>query len=488
MESMPQGIRNDMEWEGDRTRSVERCVHLAYYDAAEGAVPNFGMGVCGYVCSDHMHTGYTQAEWLASQASPPRPPDRPSIEKLAMLPHVDNLYLRVEWRDVQKRKGKLDLPPAWEWLLQAVEDSGKRWSFRVMNCSPHSAAEHSLPGFLAGRLPMVPYWRTGMPGPQPKYFARYSEEYLKWWQELLCLLGERFDAHPLLEYVDVSGFGLWGEGHHYASYEPGGPVVNRQCEGRERMEQVVQRLVTGHMAAFQRTPAVLSVHFTEYEAGRKAVEKGDCWMRSDSILPDFSTGETGAAMLAARKGAMLWETVRPGCDCDNGGEAAPQLFMRLPQRYFDIGGHYAAVGFNAWDAIHAQKNHPELYRLLEQRIGYRIRPAIIWRRILGTGAQEIVLGLVNDGCVPPPGRLEIRAELPGSDPLELALPEHEPAPGGMRLYALRLPQELDGAGPDRHIRLSMQIQIKGKRHRAQWAVHAETGLDPFSLTVPLHRI
>jgi len=30
------------------------CRHLAYYDQAEGAVSNPGMGICCYVYSDHM--------------------------------------------------------------------------------------------------------------------------------------------------------------------------------------------------------------------------------------------------------------------------------------------------------------------------------------------------------------------------------------------------------------------------------------------------
>jgi len=44
-------------------RADEQSIHLAYFDPAEGSVPNPGMGVNGYVFTDHMHVGYTEAEW-----------------------------------------------------------------------------------------------------------------------------------------------------------------------------------------------------------------------------------------------------------------------------------------------------------------------------------------------------------------------------------------------------------------------------------------
>jgi hypothetical protein len=481
-------IRNDMKREGDITSSVERCVHLAYLDPAQGAVPNPGMGINAYVCSDHMHTGYTAVEWQASQSLPRRALDKASFDKLIALPQVDNLYIRVEWSDVQSHPGRLDLLPAWEWLMDAVQRHKKRWSFRVMNCSPHSALNHSLPDFLENRIPMAAYWRNGMPGPQPKYFSRYTAEYLKWWNELNYLLGAKFDGDPMLEYADVSGFGLWGEGHHYAMYTPDGPVVNYQSEPAEHMEHVVKQLIESHLGAFPKTPAVLSVHFTEYEAGRKAIEDGTCWMRSDSITQDFSTGETGASMLAARNGAMLWETVRPGCDDMRSETAAPEFFMGLPQRYFDVGAHYAAVGFNAWDAIYAAENYPELFTVLQSRIGYRIRPSMILRRSEQPGEQDIVLGLVNDGCATPPGVLEIQVSFPDGTETVIALPANEPAPGSLHFYAVELPASYLDAGPDVFIQLKMTIRIKGQVSPVRWAVKAEQRIDNYTLRIPLYKI
>ena len=69
-------------------------------------------------------------------------------------------------------------------------------------------------------------------------------------EEMLMLLGEKYDGMPSLEYADVSGFGLWGEGHHGCRPTPDGPVVDLELGSRERMEEVVRRLIDSHQRAF----------------------------------------------------------------------------------------------------------------------------------------------------------------------------------------------------------------------------------------------
>lgn len=58
---------------GYHVRLVDaRADHLGYFDPAEGAVPNPGTGVSGYVVTDHMHAGYTEEEWQRTETDPPR--------------------------------------------------------------------------------------------------------------------------------------------------------------------------------------------------------------------------------------------------------------------------------------------------------------------------------------------------------------------------------------------------------------------------------
>jgi hypothetical protein len=67
-------------------RAEEASKHLAYFDPAEGPVPNPGMGVNAYVFSDHMHVGYSGGEWNRTQGLPPLPLDRATFDRLMELP------------------------------------------------------------------------------------------------------------------------------------------------------------------------------------------------------------------------------------------------------------------------------------------------------------------------------------------------------------------------------------------------------------------
>jgi len=470
-------------------RADEQSIHLAYFDPSEGPVPNPGMGVNGYVFSDHMHVGYTEAEWNRTQGLPPLPLERTTFDQMMKLPYVDNLYLRFEWRDVQKQRGKLELPDAWKWVLEAAEKQGKRWSFRIMNCSPHSMSENGLPEFLQGKLKMIPYWHAdNVPGPRPKYFPEYSNEYLNWWGEFVSLLGAKFDNHPLLEYADVSGYGFWGEMHHYARYTPDGPVTNYQPGTPERVEAIVERLIHDHLKAFPKTPAALGLHTADYVAGQRAFERGLCWPRRDSFMTNFSTAETILAQGLKPGSAMLWETIIPGVHNPSDLQKPSKEVLPLPQRYFDIAANYIAVGFNPWDTIWAHEHCLDTYEILEQRIGYRLRPSIVWRRRIANGQDEIAIGLRNDGCSAPPGQLTIQASFPDGSNSTAVLPMGEPTPGAMKIYALPLLANADKFGADKMIGLSMNIQIKGKNYPVQWAVNKGQTTDPFILKVPLKKL
>jgi hypothetical protein len=101
------------------------------------------------------------------------------------------------------------------------------------------------------------------------------------------------------------------------------------------------------------------------------------------------------------------------------------------------------------------------------------------------GKDEIVFGLRNDGCVAPPGQITILAVFPDGRESSTELPVGELAPGVMRLYALPTCASGASSGVEKEVRLSMKIQIKGKRSPVQWVVKKEPSADAFVLRVPL---
>ena len=69
---------------------------------SQAIIPNYGMGLTVYISGD---------------IGPPNIPGESlgkSIEDLVKLPFVQKIYLRPNWRDIQKRAGRLDFPEYWK--------------------------------------------------------------------------------------------------------------------------------------------------------------------------------------------------------------------------------------------------------------------------------------------------------------------------------------------------------------------------------------
>ena len=101
-------------------------------------VPNYGMGLTVYVSGD---------------IGPPSIPGEAlekSIEDLVALPFVQKVYVRPDWRDVQRRPGRLDFPEYWKITFDLARRYAKRVAFRVMTENPDVPAP-GMPEFLMER-------------------------------------------------------------------------------------------------------------------------------------------------------------------------------------------------------------------------------------------------------------------------------------------------------------------------------------------------
>jgi hypothetical protein len=78
-------------------------------------VPNYGMGLVVYVSGD------TGPPHLRGET-----PER-SLEDLVKIPFTQKIYLRPNWRDVQKKPGKLDLPEWWQITFDLAKRYNKGW-------------------------------------------------------------------------------------------------------------------------------------------------------------------------------------------------------------------------------------------------------------------------------------------------------------------------------------------------------------------------
>src|SRR5437667_12496278 len=87
-------------------------------------VPNYGMGLITYVC-DEVGPAKKDGEILAE-----------SIEKLVKIPLGTKLYIRVNWKDVEREPGKVDPCEHWKLTVDLARRSPKRVAFRVLMSNP----------------------------------------------------------------------------------------------------------------------------------------------------------------------------------------------------------------------------------------------------------------------------------------------------------------------------------------------------------------
>lgn len=452
---------------------------VAYFKPYKGHVRNPGMGIISMAISDHMVTGYSPQQRAANDFKKPFKLKEKMLEEVCRLPFIDNLYIRVGWNDVQKAEGRLDIIPEFEMAVEAARRAGITWGFRIMQASPSNEREDLLPDFLRGRLPVYPYYDGAFYGPSPKKLPLYTEEYLQYWNEMLQMLGEKYDSDLSLAYGDVSGFGLWGEGHHGCHVKPEEPVVDLELDSRERTEEIVGTLIDSHRKAFPKTPMVLNLVLSEYKAAQDAIQNG-CWVRRDSYYHWFTAEHAARGLMKRGDAAMIFETVMPGIEMEDNKDAAfRRNYMELPDKMCDYGAAYGIVGFNPLDTLYAAHMMPGLFDTFSERAGYRLRPSIVWKATDPDGGRSLILGMVNDGSANPPGTVSFTAEgIGGKTQVQV-----NGANFSGRMYLVELPLP-EGCGSI--VELSMTLTMGGKCMPVRFAADTGEGKAPEKLRIFLN--
>jgi hypothetical protein len=141
-------------------------------------------------CCDEVGPAKKEGETLAE-----------SIAKLVKLPLGTKLYIRVNWKDVQRQRGKLDLCEHWKLTFDLARKYQKRVGFRVMMSNP-DIPDSPLPEFLRDKIPMV---KLGEWQKRTRYEPRYDDPAFQVaFRELVDLLADAYDGHADVEYVDTS--------------------------------------------------------------------------------------------------------------------------------------------------------------------------------------------------------------------------------------------------------------------------------------------
>jgi len=472
-------------------------------------IRNFGTGFVGYAWEENGPALPVQCGKETLEQA---------VEKMASLPFTDVLYIRCDWRDVQTSPGKLDLSPVWAATFDAAKRHSLGVGFRIQLSSPNIQPQKlALPDFLRVKVPVANIGhkskahRVDFDFCEPRYD---SPEFQKAFTELNELLAERFDGDPHLEFMDLMMYGFWGEGHTNDMPNPFPDYLTA--------EKTFVHMTELQISAWKKTPLAVNAQPDISNVGNRQVQdlavRSGCWLRSDSlimdepiqieelghrppwiatiledggnrhyVLPEFAAEEK--ACLSKLSPKMLTFVGRD--DETQSGDDYPHRVggpMDRPYREsagyhaLDIGTNYFGLWTEADNVRRYYEKYPDSLRAMEQSLGYRVRPSLVWQR-KRYDTMELIVGIVNDGVAGVPGVLGVYAETPdGKVKVGGNLDAGQPYACKLRQASLILPKGLDG----QQINLRAELEVKGVRRQVRWACYEKTNPDG-SLTIRLKK-
>jgi hypothetical protein len=418
--------------------------------------PGFGKGLVTYIVADQGLDEIQAADKLAE------------VERLVAFPLGDKIYLRPTWREIQPQPGNLRFPAYWDRAFKAAREHGKRVCFRIQMRAP-DYREEAVPDFVLQRVPMVQltgYEGDDRWGARPYFEPRYDHPFFQAaWRDLVERLAERYDGHPLVESVDTFMYGFWGEGHTW-------PFTNNPFPSYAVAERTWVAMFEHQRRLWRRTPLVTNTQPDFSRVGNSELVdrtvRSFNWLRTDTVFIE----NTQIDQISNRPpwtGAMLEVGLRPELPGPSSNPAHISRVENTMRHVLDVGPNYWSLwNFHGISVANLQRyvdHFPAIFDEIRARIGYRVRPTLIWV-YEKDGRPGLVVGLTNDGVAAVPGALRVSVE--DKDGRRLAggsLDPGYPHPGKVRQAQLPLPLGTDWRG----LRLRAELEVKGVRYPVTWA-------------------
>ena len=320
------------------------------------------------------------------------------VASLAGLPFVDAFYIRCDWRDVQRRPGRLDLHPVFALTREAARASGRRFGLRVqLSNTEHQPQQLALPFFVREQVPLVTIRSRSGRGPE-RVEPRYDHPaFLHAFRDLNELLAAEFDADAAVEFVDLMMYGFWGEAHTSDLTR----IPFRDYPSAERTTLEITQSPARFLEDARRSRSTLEPDISgvgNREVQDLAVRAG-CWLRSDCVISSTSrsrsrssrTGRPGSPAILEDGGYRQYRNVICHDSCvDAAGVDLRSSGAML--HALDLGSNYWSLWTEAATtckllprgAVRARS------RRCSSRIGYRLRPSWIWQR-KRYGTSELIV-------------------------------------------------------------------------------------------------
>ena len=430
-------------------------------------VPNYGMGLVVYISGD---------------LGPPQIPGESlekSLEDLVKLPFAQKIYIRPNWRDVQKRPGRLDFPEYWKITFDLAKKYNKRVGFRIMLENP-DFPEPGMPEFLMEKVPYVKLkgeWRTRPDSIRAKkehMMPRYDNpEYQAAFRELNDLLADELNGNPLVEYIDTFMYGFWGEGHSW-------PFDGNPFPDDVIAEQTFVKMFETQLEFWTKTPLATNTQPDFSRVGNSELVdrtiRTHNWLRTDTIFIENMQIES----LSNRP---PWTAAICEVGMTTGDEKALRIVdgvtynENIISHVIDVGANYWSLwnwhNLNAKNILSYYEKYPEPIEHIARRVGYRVRPSWIWT-FEKEGHPGLIMGFVNDGISAVPGVLRVTVfSDDGKVNVSGCLDAGYPLPGKVRQAQFYLPMGTDWKG----LKVKAELEIKGQTYPVNWACQQKINED-----------
>ena len=427
-------------------------------------ISNYGMGMTTYLC-DELGPGRRENEPLEK-----------SLEKLVRLSLGDVLYLRVDWRDIQSKPGRLDFCDHWKIAFDLAKQYNKRIGLRVQLMSPEIEPQ-SMPDFLLNKVPLYKFGTTneiGLPG-KVQFAPQYDHPvFMNALKEMDGLLAATYNGHPQVEFIDTYMYGFWGEGHTWP-FPDKNPFPDYAAAERTFVD-----IFEMQCAHWKNTPLLTNTQPDYSNVGNSEIVdrtiRSHNWLRTDTIFIENMQIES-LSNRPAWTGAFVENGISDGTPESLKISEGVTRTDNIIAHAKDVGPNY----FSLWNWHHIQaerlqhyyEQYPAAIDDLSLSIGYRIRPSWIWS-FERDGHPGLVLGLVNDGVAGVPGALRISiVSSTGQKLAEGSLDPGYPLPGKVRQALFLLPKGTNLEG----VKMYAAIEVKGMRYGVKWACQQKTEQD-----------
>ncbi|MGD0088904.1 MAG: DUF4832 domain-containing protein [Planctomycetota bacterium] len=277
------------------------------------------------------------------------------------FPGLTVVYLRIPWSYIEPEEGRFNWAvvdsPGERWIAKGKQvafrfscsESWMRWATPEWVLKAGAKGHDFAPG--KGILQGGPFWEPDFDDPV----------FLEKLDHFLAAAASRYDGNPAVAFVDVGSFGVWGEGHTYASTK------------LPYSAATLRKHIDLHCRHFKKTLLAANDDFESQGRGQSVIdyacEKG-LTLRDDSILVQAGKKAYFSAKMAPAfwpKTPVILESEHYGGSRDRGCWQDGSLYLKAVEDY-----HASYASIHWWPREFLKECRP-LIDSINLRLGYRLQ-------------------------------------------------------------------------------------------------------------------